>query len=264
MLDQLKSIVILPTLLVFCLAPLAQAETINVSVAISLRESLTQIAADYQKVSGDTVQLTFGSSGQLAAQIQNGAPVDLFISAALKQVEELKTAGLVVEGSQRIIARNELALIVPANSSLDIKDFTGLAEAGIKKVGIGHPDTVPAGQYASQVLSKLGIASKLSDRLIYGANVRQVLDYVSREEVSAGIVYNTDALEAGEKVKIIAKAAPELHDPIVYPAVILKPGKSQATASRFLEYLMQPTAQDILTSRGFISGVEKSPATADK
>jgi molybdate transport system substrate-binding protein len=238
-------------LLCLLLAPLAVADSINVAAAISLKESISQIAKSFEADTGHRVDFTFGASGQLMAQIKTGAPIDAFISAANKQVDDLDQLGLIDRATRRNIVGNALVLIVPADATANLSDFKALAGANIKKLAIGEPKTVPAGQYAQQLLKKLDLEAKLSGRLVYGSNVRQVLDYVVRGEVTAGIVYATDAKEAGDKVKIAAVADPSTHDPIQYPAVVIKGTRKQDVALRFLDYLKTEKAIKTFEAAGF-------------
>jgi len=186
----------------------ASAETtIRVGVAISLKDALTDLAGSFQKSTGDKVELTFGSSGQIQAQIRNGGDIDVFIAASRSQVRDLIKTDSVLPETQRVIAGNTLVLVVPADVKTSLDGFESLAGDSMKKLAIGEPKTVPAGAYAVEVLEKLGIYEKVHPRIVFGANVRQVLSYVERGEVSAGIVYGTDAKEAGEKVRIVATAS---------------------------------------------------------
>jgi molybdate transport system substrate-binding protein len=146
-----------------------------------------------------------------------------------------------------VIAKNRMVLIVPP-SSADVNGFDDLRK--VKTIAIGHPKTVPAGKYASQVLSHAAGMGK--QRLIYGTNVRQVLDYVERGEVSAGLVYQTDAMIAGGKVRVVAKADESWHDPIVYPAVVVSKSANAPAAAEFLKFLQSETAQKILEGKGFL------------
>jgi molybdate transport system substrate-binding protein len=228
------------------------AETIRVAAAISLKEALSDVGAAYEKRSGDKVDFAFGASGQLVAQIKGGAPIDAFISAADKQVKDMVAAGLVDEQSRRVVVGNALVLIVPRDSKLSLNSFESLASAPIKKLALGEPKTVPAGEYASQTLQKLKITAALSDKLVYGSNARQVLDYVIRGEVTAGIVYATDAKQAGDKVKVVATAPEESHDAIVYPGVIVNKSTKPEAAKRFLDYMTgDAEARKLLEARGF-------------
>lgn len=235
----------------------AMAESIRVSAAVSLRESLGEIAQAYQAESGDEVLLVFGGSGQLATQIKNGADVDVFISAATKPMDDLAKENLLAIASRAIVARNRLVLIVPAPAAQPPDSFEALADGKYSRVAIGDPRTVPAGDYAMQVLTSLKLAEKLAARLVYGANVRQVLAYVQRNEVAAGLVYATDARQAGDRVKIVATADAATHQPIVYPAACLSRSGHSGSAARFVEYLGSDAAKRILVSKGFV--VDEAP-----
>ncbi len=240
------------------------AETLSVSAAISTKEAMTDIAAEFESETHDRVELTFGSSGALAAQIRNGAPVDALISAANKEVDDLSKAGLVDDATRRIVAGNALVLIVPADSKVALTGFEQLKGPAISRVAIGEPKTVPAGQYAMQVLRALNLESDLSSRLIYGSNVRQVLDYVERGEVSAGIVYATDARQAGPKVKVVATADVSLHEPVVNPAVVIKSSGKKSLAIRFLDYVLSDKGQSVLAAHGFTRAADVVQTTPGK
>lgn len=241
-------------LLIGMLASAAAAETITVAVAVSLKDAVNEIAKTYKADTGEDVRFTFGSSGQLAAQVRNGAPVDAFVSAANAQVDDLEKDGLIEAKTRRVVAGNALVLIVPAAATAPPADFAALADARFKRVAIGEPKTVPAGQYAMQALRAMKLDGKLGDRAVYGANVRQVLDYVRRGEVDAGIVYLTDAREAGERVRVVATADPATHEPVVYPGVVVAASKKRDAAARFLDYLGTERARRVLDAKGFAAG----------
>ena len=210
-----------------------------------------RIAAIYEAKTHNKITLNFGSSGQLLGQIRNGAPVDVFISAARKQVDDLAAEHLSLPETARVIAGNELALIVPADSKAGSTDYKGLVDPSFKRIAVGEPKTVPAGQYAMQSFEKLGISDRIKDRLVYGGNVRQVLAYVEQSEVSAGVVYATDAKSSGDKIKVISTAPPDSHDPIVYPAVVVKASHATAEAGKFLDFLSSPDSKAIFKELGF-------------
>jgi molybdate transport system substrate-binding protein len=239
--------------------PAAGADSVTVSAAISLKESLTQIAKDYQAQTGNPVQLNFGASGQLAAQISQGAPVDAFISAGVKEMDQLAKQGLIDPATRRTVCGNELVLIVPADAAYVPDSFAALTDERIKRIAIGQPKTVPAGQYAQEVLNNLKIADALASKLVYGENVRQVLDYVSRGEVDAGVVYATDAEAAGAAVRVAAKAGASTHRPIVYPAAVIKQANHADLARQFLDYVCGEAAGQVLAAHGF---VVNTPATS--
>ena len=208
-------------LLIVLFATVLRAENITVSAAVSLKESLTNIATAYERDHAEKVGLNFGATGHLLAQIREGAPVDIFIAASDEQMDQAEAQKLVDPATRRVIAGNTLVLIVPANSALEIGSFGDLARPEVKRLAIGQPKTVPAGDYASQALRHLKLDAAVNDRLVYGASVRQVLDYVERGEVDAGIVYATDARLSQGKVRVVASADPSWHRPIRYVAAVV-------------------------------------------
>jgi molybdate transport system substrate-binding protein len=238
----------------------AAGETVRVGAAISLKDALADVVSAYEADTGDKVELSLGSSGQLLAQIKNGADVDVFVSAAAKQVDELERAGLAAAATRRTVVSNTLVLVVPAGKDAPAS-FEALGNPAGGRVAAGEPKTVPAGQYAAQVFAALKLTDALAGRLVYGTNVRQVLAYVERGEVAAGVVYGTDAREAGGKVRVVATAAPGTHEPIVYLGVVLTATKRPAAAKRFLDYLGSAKARAALRARGFVVPADEAAAT---
>jgi molybdate transport system substrate-binding protein len=234
-----------------CFATSAMAETVTVAAAVSLREALTEISTTFKSETGHDVRFVFGSSGQLMGQVRNGAPIGVFISAADKQVDDLATEGLVVEATRRVIAGNSLVLVVPRGAKSPPTGFADLADARHKHIAIGDPKTVPAGDYAMQVLASLKTAEAVSTKVIHGTNVRQVLGYVEAGEVDAGIVYFTDALQSGDKVQVVERADERLHAPIRYTAVVVKATKRQGVAQQFLDHLDTDSSRRVLEDKGF-------------
>lgn len=229
----------------------SSGETINVCAAVSLREAMDDIAKLYQAKTGDQVAIAYGSTGQLAVQVENGAPTDVFVGAANKQLDDLSKRGLLDDATRRVIATNEMVLIVPKNAKNAPAGFAQLGGASVVRLAIGDPKTVPAGQYAAQVLKALQLGDVLAARLVYGANVRQVLLYVEEGEVSAGIVYATDAKQAGDQVRVIATAEPSWHEPIDYPAAVIKASTKKASAKALIEFMLSDVGQRALAARGF-------------
>lgn len=232
----------------------AYAGTITVAVASSLQEAMAKIASQYKAAGGDDVELVVGSSGQLAMQIRNGAPVDLFISAANKQVDDLARTGIVDETTRRVLAGNSLVLIVPSPSKGAPDSLRALADSSVTRIALGEPESVPAGLYAEQALKQAGVMDAVKDKLVFGSNVRQVMDYVKRGEVSAGLVYATDAKLSGGRVRTTCVIDDLSHDPIVYPAVIVTTSKQRLAAARFLDYLVSTEGQAALKEFGFTPG----------
>jgi molybdate transport system substrate-binding protein len=252
--------------LVFLLAgaavPPLPAQDLTISAAVSLKEAIGDIAVSYRTSSGGRLQLNFAATGLLLAQIREGAPVDVFIAASEAQMDQAAAQKLIDPASRRVIAINSLVLIVPADSKLPLQGFADLGRADLKRLALGEPKTVPAGDYATQVLEHLRLDDVLKSKLVKAASVRQVLDYVERGEVDAGIVYATDAQQSGSKVKVITTADPSWHQPIHYPAAVVAASKQHDAAAAFIDYLTTEPAQALLRKRGFAAPTTQPAAGA--
>src|SRR5437868_4473710 len=192
---------------------------LTVSAAASLKDAFQEIAGIYKQQTGREVTYNFGASGTLEKQIESGAAVDVFASAGQQQMDELAIMGLLDTGSRKDFARNELVVIVPQNSKLRIQTLDDLKNAATR-IAVGNPRTVPAGLYADEVFNYMQVDDAFRQKLVFAEDVRQVLDYVARGEVDAGLVYRTDAMIAGDDVKIAAVAPDASHAPITYPVAI--------------------------------------------
>lgn len=224
---------------------------ITVSAAVSLKDAFNEISRLYKSKIGKTVNFNFGASGALQKQIETGAPVDIFASAGTSQMDDLAKKGLIMTETRRNFARNTLVLIVPENSKLNIKDFSDLSHPEVQKIAAGNPKTVPAGQYTEQVLSKSNLSSALQPKMIFAEDVRQVLDYVVRGEVDAGIVYASDAQSSGDKVRVVTTASEDSHEPILYPIAIVQDTKQNEAAQDFINLVLGAEGQAILKKYGF-------------
>lgn len=224
---------------------------LTVSAAISMKDALAELQKSYESSHpGIKISYNLGSSGSLQKQIEEGAPVDLFISAAAKQMDQLESKNLLQKDSRKNLVGNALVVIVPKNSNLNVTKYEDLTQTGIKKVAIGETESVPAGQYAKQVLTKIGLWDSLKEKLVQGKNVRAVLTYVETGNAEAGIVYKTDAATS-EQVKIVAAAPQGSHEPIIYPSAIIGATKHGKEAQDFLNYLASPEGQAVFQKYGF-------------
>lgn len=232
------------------LAVPAQAGETLVSAAASLREAFLAAGQAFEKAHpGMKVSFNFAASGALAAQIEQGAPVDLFVSANQPHLDRLDKAGLLLAGTRRDLIANALVVVQAAKSDLVLAEPGDLLKPQVRHVALGDPATVPAGQYAKQALAKLGLWEALQPKLVLGADVRQVREYALRGEVEAGLVFASDALSP--QVKVALRLAQELHDPIVYPAAVLKRSADPGQAKAFLDYLLGSQGQGFLIQAGF-------------
>ncbi|KOA18623.1 molybdate-binding periplasmic protein precursor [Clostridium homopropionicum DSM 5847] len=226
------------------------AVNLTISAAASLKDALTEIQELYKKEKSNvTINYNFGSSGALQTQIEQGAPSDVFLSAGKKQVDALKTKGLIIEDTYKNLLENEVVLVVSKDSKDNI-NFENLAEAKVKKIGLGEPESVPAGQYGKEVLAFLKIFDKISSKSVYAKDVREVLAWVETGNVDAGIVYKTDA-KVSDKVKVAAEAPKGSHKDIVYPGAVIKASKNIEASKEFLKFLSGEEATKIFEKYGF-------------
>src|SRR5215813_5663516 len=231
----------------------AQAEDVTLSVAISMKDVVEELGRGFMASrQGVTLRYNFGSSGELQKQIEAGAPVDLFISAAERQMDELVKKGLVVSQSRRIFARNVLTVVKPADSKIDITKPADLVDAKVTRIVVGNPKTVPAGQYSEESLKALGIWDRLQPKLVFSENVRQALDYVARGEVDAGFVYTTDVATRAQQVKEAFRPAEGTYRPVLYPVAVVAGAKQAALAQAYLDLLMSREGQSVLGRLGFL------------
>jgi molybdate transport system substrate-binding protein len=229
----------------------AQSTTLLIAAAASLQNALEEIDPLFERAnSGLTVNYNFAASGPLQQQIEQGAPVDVFISAATQQMDKLQNSNLLLTDTRRNLLTNNLVLIVPGNSTLGITNFRQLTNSNVKRISIGEPRSVPAGRYAEEVFSKLGIIEQVRSKLVYGNSVRNVLGSVESGNADAGVVYVTDA-KISDRVKQVATAPSNLHSPIVYPIAVIKASRNQQSARAYVQFLRNKQAQDIFKKYGF-------------
>ncbi len=241
-------------LVVACASPVSaeSPKEITVSAAISLKNAFEEIGRLYeQKNRGTKVVFNFGASGDLMRQIEAGAPADIFASASQKEMDELQRRGLIAAGSRNIFALNTPVLVVPRNSGKTIRYFPDLAGAGVRRIAAGNPATVPAGRYAEQVFRYYNLSDRIKDKLILAGNVRQVLDYVARGEVDAGVVYLTDALSRSAEVRVVEELPDASHQPILYPIAAVGESMNKRAARDFISLLASAEGKRILKKYGF-------------
>ena len=231
------------------------AEQITVFAAASLKNALDEIAADWQKTSGDTVVISYDGSSKLAKQIQQGAPADLFISASTQWMDALATDNLIKPESRRDLLGNSLVLIAagkdqPAVQITPTLDLAGMLKGG--KLAMAMVDSVPAGQYGKEALTQLGLWPSVEASVAQTDNVRAALALVTTAEAPFGIVYASDAIAddvAGDKVSVVGTFPEGSHATIVYPAALTATAKPEAQA--FLDALTTDAAKAVFEAQGF-------------
>lgn len=229
---------------------LAAAQQITVSAAASLTQAFREIGQAFEAARpGATVRLNFAASGVLIQQILQGAPVDVFASADAQTLERGVQARVIDPATRRDFAGNAVVMIGPLRGSPPLGSIADLARPDVRRVAIGKPATVPVGRYTRQALEVAGAWAAVEPKVVYGDNVRQVLDYVARGEVDAGFVYRTDAVWMSDRVRVVLTASG--HEPVTYPVAVVTDSREQALARAFVDFLLAPTAQAILRRHGF-------------
>ncbi|MGO4544623.1 molybdate ABC transporter substrate-binding protein [Paenibacillus sp. 2TAB23] len=229
----------------------AESVELIISAAASMKDALTEIQKTYEEIHPNIkLNFNFGASGALQQQIEQGAPADLFFSAAVKNMTALVDKQLMDATKQVNLLNNELVVVVPADAGATIENVNGLSQSNVKTVAIGIPESVPAGNYAKEALTKAKLWDALQPKTVQGKDVRQVLQYVETGNADAGFVYKTDALTS-DKVKIAFSVDKETYQTIQYPIGIVKATKHSQEAEQFYLYLQTQEALDIFVTFGF-------------
>ena len=196
------------------------------------------------------VQGTYDSSGKLQSQIQEGADIDVFMSAAIKQMKELNEKGLISENSIVELLENKVVLITPKENDKGIKTFEDIVKSD--KIAIGDPASVPAGQYAKELFENLKLWEVVSSKASLGTNVTEVLTWVAEGSADAGVVYSTDAA-SNNKVEVVAEAKEETVAKVIYPIGIIKSTKNNDSAKAFTDFLQSDEVIKVFETYGFTS-----------
>jgi len=230
----------------------AAADALVVCAAASLKNAFEEIGALRDaSAAGPGPAFSFGASGELVAQIRGGAPVDVFASAAPRDMDVLEGEGALLPGTRFDFAANEVVLVVPFASTAAISSFADVARPVFGRIAVVNPKTSPAGRYAEEVFASAGISAALRHKLVIAENVRQVLDYVARAEVDAGVVYATDAATRPREVRVVAVAPPGSHQPVIYPIAVLKGAANTEGARAFVAAVRSGAGRAILARYGF-------------
>lgn len=228
----------------------AKKTEITISAASSLSESLFEIQKAFEKENSSIkLSINFGGSGSLRRQIEQGAPIDIYISASKKDYQLLEDQGMITSGTE--ILENQLIMITTDDSST----FEDLMNSDLK-ISIGTPQAVPAGSYAKEALEQMGLWELLNDRLVYAKDVQQVLTYVKNGAVKAGIVYKSD-IHHIEGITVLKEIDPELHTPIeYYIGIINQNNRNQKEQEVVYHFLQNESSLRIFEKNGFIISSE--------
>ena len=236
----------------------------NVELTVLAAASLTDVCneiktmyeAEHENV---TLNFSYGGSGALQTQIEEGAPADIFISAAQKQMDELDIAvdadknpdrlDFVDDATRVDLLENQVVLVVPEGNPKNIQSFSDIASRS-ELIALGNSDA-PVGQYSEEILRNLGLwdALNAAGKITYGSNVKEVTTQVAEGVADCGIVYATDAFSAG--LTAVDEATEDLCGQVIYPAAVMKHSAQKEQATAFLEYLQTDAASEIFESVGF-------------
>ncbi len=232
-------------------SPQHPSQGLLIFAAASLSDALEEVDRAFTAATGVRVSASYAASSVLAKQIEAGAPADAFFSADLAWVDYLEKRGRLKAGSRREVLGNALVLVAPADSALQLSitpgfDLAAALDRG--RLAVADPDSVPAGEYARAALTRLGVWSHVSDRLVRAENVRAALAYVARGEAPLGIVYRTDA-QAEKRVRVVGVFPEDSHPPITYPVALT--ARAPPQAAQLVEFLAGDTARQIFVRYGF-------------
>ena len=250
---KIRAVILLLSLILLAWKQPAPADEITIAAASDLNFVLQELAAQFEKSTGTHVKLIFGSSGNFFAQIQNGAPYDLFFSADMEYPRKLEQEGLTDSGSLYKYATGKIVLWVLAESKIDVsRGLPALLDAGVRKIAIANPAHAPYGRAASDALRHEGLYDKIAGKLVFGENISQTAQFVLTGNADAGIVALSLAVAPSMKSKGKFFLIPsEEYAPLEQAAVMVRSSKQKNTAREFLEFLRTPKSIAIMKQYGF-------------
>jgi molybdate transport system substrate-binding protein len=267
-----KSLFLLITLVYLStwIAAPARAGEVTVAAAADLTFAFAAAAAKFQQTTGDTVRVSYGSSGNFFSQIKNGAPYDIFFSADVDYPKKLEAEGLAQPGTLYEYAAGKIVIWVPANSKLAIdRGLAVLLDPGIHKIAIANPQHAPYGRAALAAMRHAGLYDQVKSKLVLGENISQTAQFVESGNADAGIIALSLALAPAMKAKgRYFEIPPDDYPPIIQGAVILKAAHHQDVAQQFLNFLKQPAGVALMENYGFalpnkVAGALTKPGTPD-
>ena len=243
----------------------ATADEITVAAAADLSFAFQDIAARFEKETGHSIKLSFGSSGNFFSQIENGAPFDMFFSADIEYPKKLEAAGLAEPGTLYQYARGEIVLWVPKQSKIEVRRLTVLLDPAIQKIAIANPQHAPYGRAAVAAMQHENIYERIQDKLVFGENISQTAHFVESGNADAGILALSLALapalkEKGKYLEIPVSDYP----PIEQGCIILKSSQKKDLARQFLAFLKKPEITRLLRDYGFGVVAERSAEGAPR
>ncbi|HTL61433.1 MAG TPA: molybdate ABC transporter substrate-binding protein [Nitrospira sp.] len=235
----------------------AQPETLTIAAANSLKDALRKLLPAFERQHPEVgVRIIYGPSQSLRKQIEEGAPVDVFLPSLSEEIDELAAKGLIIDGTKRIYAGTSLVVITGPVLPAPVRSIEDLHSIPVRRIAVGDPKTSSVGKVAAQFLKFSKLDPKLKSQYVYGEHSRAVLDLVSKGEAEIGVVYRTDAV-TDRQVRILDTAPAESHSPIHYAVAIVWTARNITGAGDFIEFLLSSGTQDELKKYGFDRAGEK-------
>jgi molybdate transport system substrate-binding protein len=226
-------------------------QTLTIAAANSLKDALRTVLPIFEKEQGNVeVRVVWGPSQTLRDQIQQGAPIDVFLPSSIEEIDVLEKKGLTLPGTKHVYAKTALVLITQSALPTKVASLNDLSHPEVRRIALGNPKTSSVGKFAAEALKNTRLDDSLKPRYVYGEHSGAVLDLVAAGEAEVGLVYRTDAIR-NKKVQILMELSPESHAPIVYALGTVWTSKHPSLAQRFHEFIISPAIQDILKSYGF-------------
>lgn len=231
----------------------AAAQSLTVAAASDLQSALPAIASQFEKDTGHEVAITFGSSGNFFAQIRNGAPFDVFLSADFEYPARLESAGLAERGSLVEYAHGRIVLWTRRDSGIDVaQGLQILADSRVRRIAIANPEHAPYGRAAIAAMQAAHVYDRVRNKLVLGENISQAAQFAQSGSADAGVIALSLALSPMLKSSGVYAEVPEsLHPPIRQAAVVVASSRQKARAREFIEALKRPDVARILQSYGF-------------
>lgn len=231
--------------------PTTEKVELTILAAASLTDVCDELKTRFENENPNiTVNISYGGSGALQTQIEEGAPADVFISAATKQMTALDEEGLMDSASIVQLLENKVVLIVPKEGDTRVSSFADVATDAVTMIGLGEPGSVPVGQYSEEIFTSLGILDAVKAKANYGSDVRTVLSWVETAAVDCGVVYATDAYTS-EDVTIVCEAPQGSCKPVIYPIGVVAASEHPDEAAAWVSFLQSDASMALFEKYGF-------------
>lgn len=226
-------------------------QTLTIAAANSLKDSLRVILPLFEKEQDHVeVRVVWGPSQSLRDQIQQGAPIDVFLPSSIEEIDALETKGLTLPGTKHVYAQTALVLITQSALPTKVSSLNDLTQTDVRRIALGNPKTSSVGKFAAEALKNTRLEDSVKSRYVHGDHSGAVLELVAAGEAEVGLVYRTDAIRH-KKVQILMEFPSDTHTPILYGLGTVWTSKNPSLAQRFHEFMISPTIQGILKSYGF-------------